>query len=77
MTGSGPLSAASFQPPPYWNGTSNIAKKSPVVTRVVHLRSARSARRSAAAAREHDADALYMITLCVGMSDCIRYVASR
>ena len=34
ITGSGPVSAASVQVPPYWNGTSNIAKKSFVVTRV-------------------------------------------
>ncbi len=35
MTGSGAVSAESLQPLPYWNGTSNIGKNAPVVTRVV------------------------------------------
>jgi hypothetical protein len=34
IRGSGPVSARESQPRPYRNGTSNMAKKSPVVTRV-------------------------------------------
>ena len=64
MTGSGPVSAASVQVPPNWNGTSNTAKKSFVVTRV-------KTRSGFACCPSTDRmpTALCMITLRFGMSE--------
>ena len=72
MTGSGPVSAASVQVPPYWNGTSNIEKKSLVVTRVV-------TRSGFACWPSTDAmpTALCMMTLRSGMSEAYTAIASR
>ena len=71
-TGSGPWSAASLQPEPYWNGTSNRLKKSPVVTRS-------TARNAFVPLRPESSTAsdLNMIALCIGMSDCCSATASR
>jgi hypothetical protein len=71
-TGSGPLSAASVQPPPYWKGTSNIMKKSLVVTRV-SARSGLTVWPSSASTPI----ALCMMSLRFGISDSISAVASR
>ena len=71
-TGSGPWSAASVQPEPYRNGTSNRPKKSAVVTR-------RIARNGFVPlwAESTTASDLNMIALRAGMSDCCSATASR
>ncbi len=71
-TGSGPSSAAADQPWPNWNGTSNIGKNSPVVTRSNTRAGFDPWRPESSTAPD-----LYMITLRCGMSERCSAVVSR
>src|SRR5690349_9680534 len=73
MTGSGPSSAAAFQPRPYLNGTSNIVKKSPVVTRVTTVYGSAL---GAPSSGETTPAVLNMTARCFGMFDCARCTES-
>jgi len=74
ITGSGPSSALAFQPRPYLNGTSNIAKKSAIVMRVID--SSGSAFGPPPSPLETTPALLNMTTRCAGIFDCARYVES-